>query len=63
MLQQAVQQHSTGVIDHYGAGSPAEFFAVATEAFFENSAALAQQHPALFGALREYYCVDPREWR
>ena len=63
LLQRAVQQHAGGVIDHYGAASPAEFFAVATEAFFENSAALAQEHPALFAALREYYCVDPREWR
>ncbi len=63
LLQQAARQHAAGVIDPYGASSPAEFFAVATEAFFEKSAALAQEHPALFAALQEYYCVDPREWR
>ncbi|MEO6353015.1 MAG: M90 family metallopeptidase [Burkholderiaceae bacterium] len=61
-LQEAVKHHSSDVIDHYGASSPAEFFAVATEAFFEKSVALGQEHPALFAALREYYCVDPREW-
>lgn len=63
LLQEAVQHHALTVIDPYGATSPAEFFAVATEAFFKKSAALGQQHPALFAALNEYYCVDPREWQ
>jgi MtfA peptidase len=61
-LQQTTWPPAGGVIDPYGASSPAEFFAVVTEAFFENSVALAQEHPALFAALKEYYCVDPREW-
>lgn len=63
LLQEAVHHHHHGVIDHYGASNPAEFFAVVTESFFENSVALAQEHPALFAAFKEYYCVDPREWR
>ncbi|NMM37965.1 MAG: zinc-dependent peptidase [Glaciimonas sp.] len=63
LLQEAAQHHSLSVIDHYGATNPAEFFAVATEAFFEKSVALGQEHPVLFNALKEYYCVDPREWR
>lgn len=62
LLQQAVRDGHHGVIDHYGAGSPAEFFAVVTEAFFEKSVALGREHPELFAALKEYYCVDPREW-
>lgn len=62
LLQQAAQHQSASVIDHYGATSPAEFFAVATEAFFEKSQELGREHPALFAALREYYCVDPRDW-
>lgn len=62
LLQQAVRDGHHGVIDHYGAGSPAEFFAVVTEAFFEKSVALEREHPELFAALKEYYCVDPREW-
>lgn len=62
LLQQAARRQEAGVIDPYGASSPAEFFAVATEAFFENPVALGQEHPALFAALSEFYCVDPREW-
>jgi len=50
------------VLDHYGATSPAEFFAVATESFFEQPWALAARHPALFGELGKYYRVDPRQW-
>jgi Mlc titration factor MtfA (ptsG expression regulator) len=50
------------LISDYGATNPAEFFAVVTEVFFEQAAALAQRHPALFEILRDYYAVDPREW-
>lgn len=51
-----------GVLDHYGATSPAEFFAVATETFFTRPWQLAERHAALFGELHKYYRVDPREW-
>jgi Mlc titration factor MtfA (ptsG expression regulator) len=51
------------LLDHYGATDPAEFFAVATETFFERSAAMAKYHPELFGVLQTYYRLDPREWR
>ena len=50
------------VLDHYGATSPAEFFAVATESFFEHPWALAARHAALYGEFLKYYRVDPREW-
>ena len=50
------------VMDHYGATSPAEFFAVATETFFEKPWQMAQRHPALFAELFKYYRVDPRAW-
>jgi len=50
------------VLDLYGASDPAEFFAVATESFFEQSAALADRHPELYQQLLRYYGVDPREW-
>lgn len=50
------------VLDHYGATSPAEFFAVATETFFEKPYQLAERHPALFTELGKYYRVDPRDW-
>lgn len=51
-----------GVLDHYGASSPAEFFAVATESFFEQPHQLARRHPALFGEFLKYYRLDPRAW-
>ena len=50
------------VLDGYGAHSPAEFFAVATEAFFERGGELSARHPRLYEALREFYPVDPATW-
>ncbi|WP_426196904.1 zinc-dependent peptidase [Massilia sp. DWR3-1-1] len=56
-----LRQHS--VMDHYGATSPAEFFAVATETFFEKPWQMAERHPALYGEFGKYYRVDPRQWQ
>ncbi len=39
-----------------------EFFAVATETFFLQPQALADQHPALYGQLSRFYALDPRAW-
>jgi len=50
------------VMDHYGATNPAEFFAVATETFYEKPWQMAERHPALFAELFKYYRVDPRAW-
>jgi Mlc titration factor MtfA (ptsG expression regulator) len=50
------------VLDHYGATSPAEFFAVVTETFFTRPWQLAERHAALYGELQKYYRVDPRDW-
>jgi Mlc titration factor MtfA (ptsG expression regulator) len=50
------------LMDHYGATNPAEFFAVATETYFEQPAEMARLHPDLFAVLLSYYQVDPREW-
>ncbi len=54
------RQHT--VLDHYGANSPAEFFAVATETFFVQPQQMAQHHPDLFAELKKYYKVDPGAW-
>lgn len=51
------------VLDLYGASEPAEFFAVATETFFEKPQALQTRHPELFEQLLWYYRVDPRQWQ
>jgi hypothetical protein len=48
-----------GVIDPYGSRNPAEFFAVAVEAFFENPTALRQERPSLYDLLRGYFGQDP----
>lgn len=62
-LQDQVQRGEQGLLNHYGAESPAEFFAVATEAFFEQAVEMAEHHPALYQELRSYYKVDPASWR
>jgi Mlc titration factor MtfA (ptsG expression regulator) len=49
-------------LDSYGATDPAEFFAVATEAFIERPQALADEAPALYDALARLYRLDPRGW-
>jgi Mlc titration factor MtfA (ptsG expression regulator) len=50
------------VLDPYGATNPAEFFAVATESFFEQPHELAARHPELYAEFELYYRVDPRAW-
>lgn len=59
----AAERGEPTVLDPYGAEHPAEFFAVATEAFFQQTAALAEHHPGLFELMRRYYGSDPRTWR
>lgn len=50
-------------LDSYGATNPAEFFAVATEFFFEKPAELQLRHPLLYAELKKFYRQDPsREW-
>ena len=47
------------VLRAYGATNEAEFFAVATEAFFEKPLQLKQRAPELYEQLRHYYLLDP----
>jgi Mlc titration factor MtfA (ptsG expression regulator) len=61
-LQWLVDAGASTLIDPYGASAPEEFFAVASETFFMQPQALAQQHPALFAQLARYYDLDPRAW-
>jgi MtfA peptidase len=58
-LRRAAEEGRETVLDTYGAQNPAEFFAVATECFFENSARLQERHPALYAELKEFYRQDP----
>ena len=50
------------LIEPYAATSPAEFFAVTTELFFERPDALAAERPALYEQLKQCYRLDPVSW-
>ncbi len=59
ILVRAAKSGEVTFLDPYGAESPAEFFAVASETFFTRPAELALQHTALYGQLRDWYRQDP----
>ena len=61
-LQGQVARGEETVLDPYGASEPVEFFAVATEAFFERAQDLKQVQPALYAELAGFYRVDPAGW-
>lgn len=46
-------------IDCYAATSPAEFFAVLSEVFFERPDVLVQHYAAIYDQLRQYYRQNP----
>lgn len=50
------------VLDDYGATNPAEFFAVATETFFEKAEQLGEAHGEVYAQLKIYYGLDPVNW-
>jgi Mlc titration factor MtfA (ptsG expression regulator) len=50
------------VIDDYGAEEPAEFLAVAVEAFFESALALRERHREVYTLLRDFFGQDPAAW-
>lgn len=47
------------VLDTYGTINEAEFFAVATESFFERGPQMARVLPDLYGILKQFYGWDP----
>lgn len=61
-LRRAAEQGRPTLLDEYGATNPAEFFAVATECFFEKPLQLKRKHPALYEELAAYYRLDPSAW-
>jgi Mlc titration factor MtfA (ptsG expression regulator) len=61
-LRQTLAQGGSSLLDPYAASEPAEFFAVASEHFFEQGALLAQQHPRLYRELAGFYGVDSAGW-
>ena len=61
-LRHSLQQHHRPWLDPYGATKPAEFFAVLTEAFFQQPDHLVQAQPEVYKVLQEYYRLDPRSF-
>lgn len=56
-----IAHHRRTTLRAYGATNPAEFFAVATECFFEKPRALQRKHPELYDQLKQFYEQDPAE--
>ena len=61
LVEKASRNHHS-FLDEYGATSPPEFFAVATEAFFERSSLMRRRLPELYLQLQRFYGVDPAAW-
>ena len=47
------------MLDPYGRTNEGEFFAVATEAFFEKPRQMKRRHPQLYDLFRDYFQQDP----
>ena len=50
------------LLRHYGAKNRTEFFAVATECFFESPDRLKRSHAELYDLLRTFYNLDTIQW-
>lgn len=60
-LQRAAEAGTSDVLSAYGATNRAEFFAVATEAFFERPADMRSRYPDLYEELKGFFRQDPAE--
>jgi Mlc titration factor MtfA (ptsG expression regulator) len=60
-LRRDVSRNRQTLLNRYGASNPAEFFAVATESFFERPRGLRKVHPELYNELSDFYQQDPAE--
>jgi Mlc titration factor MtfA (ptsG expression regulator) len=61
-LKEDVDSGRRTVMDEYGATHPAEFFAVASECFFEKPEQLKKNRPELYRELQTFYGQDPIEY-
>lgn len=56
-LRDELEQGAMPTLHPYAATNPGEFFAVATETYFETPAALKSVRPALYDLMHDYYVV------
>ena len=61
-LVDSYERSEVTLLDHYGATNEAEFFAVATECFFEEPRKMRQRHAELYEALSGFYRQYPASW-
>jgi Mlc titration factor MtfA (ptsG expression regulator) len=61
-LRERIARGEPTLLGDYAATEPAEFFAVASEVFFEQPGRLAEDAPALYRELCACYRVDPLGW-
>jgi Mlc titration factor MtfA (ptsG expression regulator) len=62
-LERDCRRGRTTLLDCYGATDMGEFFAVATECFFQQPSQMRHRHPKLYELLVEYFRQDPASWR
>ena len=62
-LHERAKRGGNKVLDEYGTVSPAEFFAVASESFFEKPVQMKKRLPELYKQLQTFYNIDPVSWR
>jgi Mlc titration factor MtfA (ptsG expression regulator) len=60
--EEVVQGRGGHSLRSYAGVNPAEFFAVATESFFDDPLVLRREHPELYAVLGDYYRQDPAGW-
>ena len=60
-LKNDINKGQESFLNAYGATSEAEFFAVATEQFFDQPRLMIKQAPDLYRVLKEFYRQDPSE--
>ena len=58
-VDEAEQRGQAPLLDPYAAESPAEFFAVMSETFFEMPELLKEEYPKLYTLLSRFYRQDP----
>jgi MtfA peptidase len=60
-LQRKTKDGEPDLLNAYGATNRAEFFAVATELFFERPMEMRERYPDLYRELKGFYRQDPAE--
>lgn len=61
-LVEDFQHHRPSLLNFYAITNAAEFFAVATECFFEKARQMQESHPRLYEALSGFYHQNPAAW-